>query len=272
MKFHLLVLAETTKVFSRLSAKVGLLVSVGIGACLPLLLWLFVNSGMIVNGVESDEFFAANATDGIGWSLSARNFMLVRAFLVVLGAQTFAGELSARTLREALLRPVPRDLVVFAKWLALIVWDAVSLGLTWVTAAVLGSLLLGVDGVWVDVTLATFVNLLCDAGVIAVVFAVGVVTKSTVATIAGMIVALVLDKLLGMAMVIAAGIAGALETTPIIVTVLNSWPILPSAAFGLWAGMLPDGVVDARSVASLLILTAGGLLATMLRLRRMEVP
>lgn len=272
MKFNLLVLAETVKVFSRLSAKVGLLMSVAVGAFMPLMLWFFLNSGMMVNGVESDEFFAATATDGISWGLTARNFLLVRAFLVVLGAQTFAGELSARTLREALLRPVHRDVVVFAKWVALLVWDAASLALTWGTAAVLGSVLLGLDGVWVDVTLATFVNLLCDAGVIAVVFAVGVLTKSTVATIAGMIVALVLDKMLGMAMTLAAGIAGALETSPIIVTVLNSWPVLPSAAFGLWAGMLPDGTVDARSVASLLILTAGGLLATMLQLRRMEVP
>lgn len=272
MSFGLIVLAETVKVFSRLSARVGLLMSIAVGASMPLLLWLFLNSGLMVNGIESEDYFAATPTDGISWALSARNLLLVRAFLVVLGAQAFAGELSARTLREALLRPVQRDAVVFAKWLSLLVWDAVSLGLTFVSAAGLGMLLLGLDGVWKDVLLATFVNLFCDAGVIAVVFAVGVLTRSTVATIAGLIVALVLDKALGMTMMLAAGIAGALETSPIVVSVLDSWPMLPSAAFGLWAGLLPDGVVDARSVASLLILTAGGLLVTMLALRRMEVP
>ena len=120
--------------------------------------------------------------------------------------------------------------------------------------------------------LATFLNLLCDAGVVAIVFAVGVITRSTVATIAGMLVGLVLDKMLGLALVFASGLAEMLHTSPIIVKALNSWPLLPSAAFGLWAGVLPDQSIDARSVASLLLLTAGGLLAAILRLRRMEVP
>lgn len=270
--FGLLVLAETTSVFSRLSARVGLLMSAAVGIAMPLMLYVMLNSGMVINGVDSTDYFAASATDGLSWGLTARNFLLVRAFLVVLGAQVIAGELSARTLRETLLRPVSRDAVVFAKWIALLAWDVVSLATTFVFGALFGVLTLELDGYWVDILLATALNLVCDAGLIAVVFAVGALTRSTVATIAGLLVAIMLDKMLGWGMMFASGVAEMLQSSPMVVKIVGSWPMLPSAAFNLWQTVLPDYEMDARSVASLVLLTAGGLLATMLRLRRMEVP
>ncbi|MEZ4319349.1 MAG: ABC transporter permease subunit [Myxococcota bacterium] len=273
MKLHLLVMAEFLKLFSRISAKLGLLASLALGLAMPLLALLLVNSGLTVNGAEAQNYFSSTPNDALVNALYVRSFPVgIRAFLVILGAQAVAGELASRTLREDLLRPVPRWAVVVAKLAALLMWDAVSLGVMFGAGALIGVVALGTDGAWMATILAYFLALVCDAGIIAIVLATGVATRSTVATIAALIVFFVLDKMLGWAMVIASTAAMMFTTSEVVVRLLNQWPLLPSAAFASWAFVLPDATVNWVSVWSALLITASSLLFTLLWIRRMEVP
>ena len=277
-----LVTAEIVKLLSRLSAKLGLLASLCVGLALPLFALLLINSGIQVNGNESTQYFAVAANDTVVSALSVRCFPVgIRAFLVILGAQMVAGEFSAKTLREDLLRPVPRWSVLAAKFAALMAWNALSLLVTFGGAALIGLLAFETDGPWLATLLAYFGAWLCDAGIIAAVFAVGVLTRSTVATIASLIVFFVIDKMLGWAMLTASLFAQGIGVSPQIAQLLNQWSALPSAAFGSWAWVLPvtpnsfaemiqpDYVVS--SSAAVLIWAAATLFAG-LWIHRIDVP
>jgi len=271
--FGLLVQAEFFKLMSRTSAKLGLLLSLALGLGMPLLSLLLMNSGMMVNGVDASSAFQVDPNDGLVYSLYIRSFpVAIRAFLVILGAQALAGEFSARTLREDLLRPVPRWAVLFAKLAALMLWDAASLGLTFGAGTLIGVMAFGTGGAWLATTLAYFLALLCDTGIIAVVLATGVLTRSTVATIASLIVFFVLDKMLGWAMVAASTAAMMFTTSEVIIQLLNRWPALPSAAFASWSFVLADQQVYWESVASGVLITACSLLFALLWIRRIDVP
>ncbi|MCB9673723.1 MAG: ABC transporter permease [Alphaproteobacteria bacterium] len=273
MSFPLLVQAELLKLFSRPSAKIGLLASLAVGLALPLLAILLVNSGMVVNGVDARSAFSVDANDTLVNALYVRSFPVgIRAFLIILGAQAFAGELAARTLREDLLRPVPRWAVLMAKLVALALWDAASLGLGFFGGALVGIVAFGTEGAWVATALAYSLALLCDVGVIAIVLAIGVLTRSTVATIASLIVFFVLDKMLGWAMLFASTAAMMFTTSEPIIRLLNQWPALPSAAFGSWAFVLADNDWNWVSVSAAGLYTALALLFALLWFRRSEVP
>ncbi len=236
-----LVRAELLKLLSRMSAKVGLLLSLCIGLGLPLWWVLLMNSGIQVNYEDSATVFAVSPNDTLVYALYVRSFpVCIRAFLVILGAQMLAGEFRAKTLREDLLRPVPRWSVLAAKFAALLVWDAVSLLVTFGAATLIGVLAFGTDGPWLATILAYSLAWVCDAGVIAVVFAIGVLTRSTVGTIASLIVFFVLDKMLGWAMLTGSVIAAGVGIPPRIAALLNQWSALPSAAFGSWSWILPE--------------------------------
>lgn len=268
----LVVRAEIAKLFSRMSARVGLLVSLGLGALMPLMLLTLVHSGMSVNEIPADQYFDATATRPLVWALHLRNFIVIRAFLVVLGAQSTAGELASHTLREDLLRPVPRSTVLIAKWLAVLAWDAASLAVMALAAGVPSLLLFGASGPWVGVGLALLVNLLCDAGVVALVLAIAVLTRSVVATVAGVIVALVLERFVGWGMAGASMMAGLVGAPAWAVTLLEQHPLLPSAAFSVWTFTLPDVERTWQSAGSLAVITAACLAVALLRFRRMDVP
>lgn len=270
MNFPLLVHAEFVKLNSRISAKLGLLVSIAVGFVLPLVLF---GTAYAIRGSQAELMFDTSTTRPMVWGLYVRNLLVVRAFLVVLGAQALAGELAAQTVREDLLRPVPRYAVFMAKWLAIIGWDALSLLATFLVSAVFGLGLFGLDGMWTETALAYLINLVCDAGVIAVVLAFAAVTRSNVATIAGVVVGLVGDKALGVALPTASTAAEFFQASPLVVELINQWPILPSAAFAVWTFPL---ILESErlwiSVASLFFIMASSLLIGLTSFKRMMVP
>lgn len=264
--------AELVKLMSRLSARVGLVLAFLLGVIPPLLTFLFVSQDPMVNGAAAQSF-EIDPTQILIAALYIRSFPVVmRAFLIILAAQSLAGEFGARTLREDLLRPVTRHGVFFAKFGALLVWDAFALLLTFVPCALIGLLAFGTGGPWLAVILAYALAVVCDAGVIAVVFAIGALTRSTVATITGMLVFLVLDKMLGLAMPLASTVATLFTTSEFIIDLLNQWPILPSAAFGVWTFVLPDAEFMMISTCSLALITDASLLTALVALRRLDVP
>jgi ABC-type transport system involved in multi-copper enzyme maturation permease subunit len=275
-----LVTAEIVKLLSRLSAKMGLLASLCVGLAMPLFMLLLMNSGIQVNGNDASQYFAVTPNDTLVYALYVRSFpVAIRAFLVILGAQMLAGEFRARTLREDLLRPVPRWTVLTAKFAALMVWDAASLFITFGAAALIGVLAFGTDGAWLATVLAYFLALVCDAGVIAVVFAIGVLTRSTVATISSLIVFFVLDKMLGWAMITGSVVAMAAGVSPEVVEALNRWDLLPSTAFGSWASVLPESEVAPMmapdyvvSWSAVALIWAACMLFSGLWMKRIDVP
>ncbi len=273
--------AETSKLFTRGSARAGLLIAGLLALAALVVLWRVEASGMILNGAPVGELLTetSNAPGALRWGLLARNFFVLRAFLILVGAQSVAGELQARTLREDLLRPVPRWSVVVAKWGALATWIAASLGIAWVIGALGGSLLLGTDGPWGEVALGYVASWACDVGFATLVMAISLAVRGVAGTVMGVFLFLVLDTFLGWGLTIlawAAGIdvirqsAGAMAGLLDLVVKANPW--LPSSAFAAWRGVAPDAPWVWQSFVALLLVTLVAMVATERQLSRLDVP
>lgn len=273
--------AETTKLFTRSSARAGLLVAALVALAALLMLWWVSSSAMVVNGAAVSEILVEtrNAPGALRWGLLTRNFFVLRAFLILVGAQAVAGELQARTLREDLLRPVPRWAVVAAKWGALATWIAATLGVAWVVGALGGSLLLGTGGPWGEVALGYVATWACDVGFASLVMAISLAVRGVAGTVMGVFLFLVLDTFLGWGLRVlewAAGIdvirqsAGALAWVLDVVAKANPW--LPSSAFAAWRGVSPDLPWVWQSFVALLLVTAVAMIATERQLARLDVP
>lgn len=237
--------AELLKLSSRLTARLGLVVAAALGVILPVILWTLGSSEILWNGAPLSDVLSLDAATGSLWALRVRNFYVMRMFLIVLAALSFAGELQARTLREDLLRPVPRWAVLLAKWLALGTWLGGTLLLPWVLSLVVGAVLLGMDGSWsvsVQTYLATFA---ADLGFAALALAVSVVARSVAATVGGVFLFLVLDTMLGWFLWFARMIRTSLPPEATDVPVWVDWLLegtiwLPSSAFAVWFELLNE--------------------------------
>lgn len=268
--FPLVLLAETVKLTRTMSARAGWLMSLALGVLPPAGLFAMVQAGLMIFGMEAAAYFDPDPAQPLIWALHIRNLLLIRVFIILLGAQSLAGELANRTLRESLLRPVPRYQVLFAKWMALLAWDAVSLALTFVVGAVLGLAAFGLDGIWTSALLAYAINFGTDAALLALTLLVAAITRSAIGTLAGLLVFLILDLVTGWALFVLS--TGSVISTPWVVTSAAQYPVLVNGALGIWASILPGGSFDARSIGSLIVLLAGSLLGSLLILRRTDVP
>lgn len=181
--------AELRKLLSRPIARVALIAMVALGVLGPGLLWLLAHSGIEWNGADLSTTLDACGANGLRWGLVLRNFLFAQIVLSVLASVSFAGELQSHTLREDLVRPVPRWVVLGAKWLALCAWSLVSLAAQAAVGAGVGLVALGVTGQteWGQVGLAFGATWLAEASVALVALAVA----ATVRTVAGAFVILV---------------------------------------------------------------------------------
>ncbi|MBA2321875.1 MAG: ABC transporter permease, partial [Deltaproteobacteria bacterium] len=211
--------------------------------------------------------------------LQLRNFFVLPSFVILLSAQSVAGELQARTLREELLRPVPRQAVLLAKWFALVTWSAASLGLGWVVDALGGMVLLGTSGPWAEVAAGYAAALLCDAGLAAVAMAVAVSVQGVAGAVVGTFLFLVLSIFAGWALYFIAWLAGieAVRTSVgpsawMLDTVVQLEPWLPPAALAAWRGISPEADWVWQSFAALAILTGIALGVAERRLARLDLP
>jgi ABC-type transport system involved in multi-copper enzyme maturation permease subunit len=268
--FPLVLLAETVKLCARRSARFGWAMSLGLGLGLPLVLFGLVQAGIVVFGAEAEVYFQPDPARPLIWALHLRNVLLIRVFLLLLGAQSMAGELADRTLREGLLRPVPRYQVLFAKWLALLAWDAVSLVLTFVVGGVLGLAFFGLDGIWTSAFLAYLLNFGTDAALLALTLLVAVLTRSALATLAGLLVVLLVDLVTGWALAMLS--TGGIVSTPWVVELASQYPALLNGALGTWGAVLPGGAFDGRSLATLAVVLVGSLGLGVVALGRADVP
>ena len=264
--------AETNKLLSRMSARAGLIVAVCIGLFFPALLYWLVNSGMLVNGADVSDSLSADAPRAIFWSLNVRNFFILRAFIIMLGALSLAGEYRTRTLREDLLRPIPRWSLLLAKWCALSTWIVLTLGLTWIMSSVVSLLLFGTAGVWKEPALAYLVTGLCDIGFAALVLAMAVIIRSIAATIIGVFLFLVFDTFLGWGLSLLSWIGDMMELPWVLELAVQARPWLPSSAFGVWYGFADGGSWVWQNFASLGAVAALSVLVATVVFERIDLP
>lgn len=140
-QFLAMVRVEMLKVFSRFSGVGAILMA----AVLPLVtigvLWLLGGTSTSTNmqGQVSQSFLTFDVVSAVGWASWSRNFILLPLMFMLATGASVAGELNERTLRELVVRPVPRWSILAAKQVALwslslvtiVVGLAVSLGVGW---------------------------------------------------------------------------------------------------------------------------------------------
>jgi ABC-2 type transport system permease protein len=273
--------AEAIKLFSRTSARLGLLVAAFLAVFAVVVLWWLAGSAVTINGAPISESLASahNAPGGLRWGMVIRNFYVLRAFILLLAAQSVAGELQARTLREDLLRPVPRWAVLFAKWTALATWIAASLGIAWVLGAAAGAALLGVSGDWANIAAGYLASWACDVGFSTLVLVIALFVQGVAGTVMGAFLYLIFDWFLGWFLWIVAWLAGidtvrqSLGATAWMldaVAAVNPW--LPSSAFAAWQGATPGTDWDWQSFAALAVVTAVCAVIAERRFARIDVP
>ncbi|MBW2258583.1 MAG: S46 family peptidase [Deltaproteobacteria bacterium] len=171
-------LAETSKLFSRVTAKMGLILAALLGVLGPVFLWIAMNADMTWNGAQVAESIDATSPLALQIGLELRNFFILRAFVIVLAALSFAAEYRAQTIREDLIRPVPRWMVPVSKWLAVNTWIAATLLVAWVFGGLLAVVVFGFDGEWMRPLSGYGVTFLADAGFASLVLLVAVASRS----------------------------------------------------------------------------------------------
>ncbi len=275
--FAALVTAETRKLFSRTSARIGLSIAAVIGVGVPLLrgIWRMIEVRLAISAdlVPAEVLGEIDASDWVFWSLAVRNFWIFRVILIVVGALVFAGEYQSRTLREDMLRPVPRWSVLLSKWLALTIWVGATIAITFVCSSLLGIIAWGPSGAaWGDVALGYLSTLATDAGFAALILCVAVATRSVPGTIAGVVVFYFLEFSIwiGLWVLQMAPIQGIPPQAKDVAENAVKW--LPSAAFGVWTGAYTSVPWSWQGFTSLGILTLLSLVIAERLLARLDVP
>jgi ABC-type transport system involved in multi-copper enzyme maturation permease subunit len=272
--FQSLVEAEIRKLFSRLPAKVGLVLALLVGIGIPALRGGWQLFGIYVVKASASDVGAVDPASLMYVTLFMRNLFLMRVILIVLGSLLFAGEFQSRTLREDLLRPVTRTSVLLAKWAALVAYCFVNLGLTLIPGSLIAVIGYGTGGDWADTTLRYGSTFLADAGFCALVLLVAVASRSVPGTIAGMFLFYLTDLAVGAGLSIVASFPSIPMQEQLRGALLGAKPFMPSAAFAAWNGgaLWSSESWTWQSFTSLAVITLLSLLIADQVFKRMDVP
>jgi ABC-type transport system involved in multi-copper enzyme maturation permease subunit len=272
--------AEVTKLFSRSSARFGLGFAIVIGIGVPLARALLrVAEVHFAHQIALDDpGHPAPVLSDIdpAWisyaTLYIRNFFLMRIVLIMMGALTFAGEFQARTLREDLLRPVPRAAVLLAKWLSLVTWIAATLVITFACSAAIGLIAWGPHGDWGQVALGYLATVSADAGFAALVLCVAVLIRGVAGTMVGMFLFYFFDFATGVGLMAFANFpfGNVPDWAKDMASKASPW--LPSAAFGVWQGAGDTTPWSWEGFVSLALITLVSLVVAERVFARIDVP
>lgn len=241
---------------------VGLLV--GVGAVLV----AKAVQGMAVqvtdaNGLAQQAFSQFNGVESGAWALRARNFFVLPLFLLLVTGSTLSGELADHTLREQLVRPVPRWAVLLAKLSALMVLSAATLALTGLPAVLGGTALFGAGEGHGRLALGYLASLASDLGLVSLGLLVGTFVRG-----AGGVVVAVIGLLMADLAARGAFKLASMVLNQVALGEAAAW--LPGAALAAWEGWRDGFEWGPFGGLTLLIgLCLGG---TLWRLHRMDVP
>lgn len=137
--FWWMVRAEARKVFTRGVGMATVGASVLVAVLTTLMLQRVDNADSVrIMDQSLGEMVSTSAVGAAGWALWTRNFFVLPMFLILATATAIASEHADRTLREVLVRPVPRWAVLATRLVALTALAAASLGATLVTSLAMG--------------------------------------------------------------------------------------------------------------------------------------
>jgi len=263
-QFFRMLIAEIKLVFRRPTGlavlAVGLIVGVVLVASLQLLKTkLQVSTDQMANVGQMLKY---SAGDAAGWALRARNFFVLPLFLLLATGNALATEREDHTLRELLVRPVPRWSVVTVKFLALLVLSLASLVASLLPALLGGFVLYGQAGPIVDVLIGYAASLLSDAGLIALGLLAGTLVRGAGGVVVSVIGLLMVD-LGGRGFLWVLSKVGLPEADSL-------RQVMPGEALAAWEGW-SDGF-QWQPFAGLVLLIAVALGLTLWRVARMDVP
>jgi ABC-type transport system involved in multi-copper enzyme maturation permease subunit len=270
-----LLFAETFKLHSRTSARVGLVGTVLLALIGPVALTMRASMQVEGNLFLNPEYSAANA---VRWSLYVREFYVVHALLILLAVQSYAGELQARTLREDLVRPVRREQVLLAKWGALGIWSFLSVLLQLSIAAAAALLLQPATGdiAWKDVLLAHGAAWVAEVGFAAAALAVGVASRSVGGGIIGMFLFVVLERIVGMGVWTVRYLVTSVPTETDVATpfrvIASTGPWFPSSGWSVWQDLVNGAPVTWQAWVALGLWTLLAMVVAERVFARTDVP
>jgi ABC-type transport system involved in multi-copper enzyme maturation permease subunit len=201
-QFFGMVAAEIRKVFTRGAAIGALTIAIAVGFGAVLVMWrvkTWGEGGPTVNGAALSDLMTVSGLATAGGALQARNFFILPLFLLLASASAVGGEISDRTMRELLVRPVPRWSVLLAKLIALSLVSAASLVLTLVPALGLGTAIFGLspEGYQgpgtTDLLGGYAASFLSDVGLITLGMAASMVLRSVGGTVVAVVLILGAD-------------------------------------------------------------------------------
>lgn len=263
--FHLLFVGELFKTLFRGSGIAALLVA----ACVALLSVgamagaEYLGNEASVNGLPLEQIMSFSGVTVAGWGLRARNFFLLPLLLLWATGACFAGEFKDHTLREQLVRPLPRWSVLVAKLLALSVLSALTLVVTGVLSGGLGALLFGAEGEWGPVALGYLASWPSDIGLLCM----GILVALLLRNVAGVVVLVVLYLALDLVARLVLGLIGKLPSLEVAADIAR---FMPGEALAAWEGYLSEW--SGASFAGLGVLILVCLALSLLRFARMDVP
>lgn len=268
--FGAMVMAEGRAIYGRPSAKLAVVVALLCGVVVAAAFqWLFSRSGMEgvdaqINGNPISQMVEFSAGATAGWALRLRNFLVLPLVLLLATAASLAGELGDQTLREVLVRPVPRWSVLAAKTIVLASLAAVTLVLTLLPSLGAGAAFFGTDGPTSvqDVLLGYAASGLSDLGLIAI----GLLVSTFVRSVGGVVVATMLFLMGDMAV---RGVLQGMQWMGVegAATVQRA---MPGNALSCWEGF--TGSWDAPAFVGMGVLLIVGYGLTWWRFQRMDVP
>jgi ABC-type transport system involved in multi-copper enzyme maturation permease subunit len=269
--------AELRKLLSRPIARAGLVLMAVVGATGPVGLWVLLHSGVQVNGGELASNFDVCAPNTIGWSLHVRNFFVAHVLLTVFAALSFAGEYQSHALREDLVRPVPRSVVLLAKWFALAGWSLTAMAVQLAVAAGLAVLLQPLHGeaTWSQVLLAYLEAWVAEVGFAAFALAASVVVRSVAGTLLTVFLFLVFEQgagwVLGLLGQFVSAVPAETNLGPLR-EIVKVTPFLPSSAWAVWTEALAGAAPTWQAWTGLLVYTAVALVVADRLFARVDVP
>lgn len=266
MPLHMLAMIRTEirAVFGRTSGKAALALSVLIPVLVAVVLAWFEQKTVDArfNGMPISQLADLTIRGSAGYALMVRNMVVLPLLLVLASAATVAGERRDNTLREVLVRAVPRWSVVLAKVTALFGLSAASLALTLALGLGLGAGLFDTSSPISGVILGFLACLGTDLGLICL----AMLAASFVRSVGGVVVLMVLLMMVDIAargILTLAGNFGMEDAAAMAA-------YFPGAALDAWEGW-KEGF-EPQQFAGLVALVLGAFGLTCARFQRMDVP
>ncbi len=224
---------ELLTILRRRSGQFVLVMAFGIGVVAVFAMGATQNmadSGSVtIQGADLGSMVTVSGPDAAKWALRMRNFFVLPMLLLLAVGASIATEIADHTMRERLVRAVPRWFVLLNKLLALMALSVMSLMATFVPAIVGGVLRFGAEGPLGSVVLGYGATVLSDLAIIAMGALFSTVFRGSAGVVVGGIMVLLGDWVLRMLLTLL-GFMGLQEPAVLL-------PYLPGSALECWKGM-----------------------------------